>query len=145
MSPLGHLSPFLRPNSNILPGPVFGGQVKEQVTWEQNPTLSRLTQVVGDPALRHPHQDFFADKERRTPWPSVEKRCSSRPFVDKRCCPCSSSRPFVALSGPSWTKGVALAVLRGPSWPLAVLRGQKVLQLPFLKLPLQFFAALRGP
>ena len=24
MSPLGHLSPFLRPNTNILPGPVFG-------------------------------------------------------------------------------------------------------------------------
>jgi len=27
MSPPSHISPFLRPNSNILPGPVFGGQV----------------------------------------------------------------------------------------------------------------------
>ena len=65
-------------------------------------------------------------------------RGHSRPFVDKRCCRCRSSRPFVALRGPfvalrgqkvlplpffaalrgpSWTKGVAVAVLRGPSWP----------------------------
>ena len=27
MSLLSHLSPFLRPYTNILPGPVFGGQV----------------------------------------------------------------------------------------------------------------------
>ena len=53
------------------------------------------------------------------------------PFVDKRCCSCSSPCPSVALRGqkvlqlqfsvslrgPSWTKGVAVAVLRGPPWP----------------------------
>ena len=37
-----------------------------------------------------------------------------RPFVDKRCCSCSS--PW-SLRGPSWTKGVAVAVLRVPPWP----------------------------
>ena len=66
------------------------------------------------------------------------------PFVDKRCCSCSSPCPSVALRGqkvlqfcsspcpsvalrgqkvlqlqfrPSWTKSVAVAVLRGPPWP----------------------------
>ena len=53
------------------------------------------------------------------------------PFVDKRCCSCSSPCPSVALRGqkvlqlqfsvslrgPSWTKGVAVAVLRVPPWP----------------------------
>ena len=108
-----------------------------------------------------------------------------RPSVDKRCCRCRSSRPFVALRGQkvlplpfsaalrglSWTKGVAVAVLRGPSWPFVdkrccrcrsscpfvALRGQKVLPLPFFAcpvrgpsrgqkvLPLPFSAALRGP
>ena len=52
------------------------------------------------------------------------------PFVDKRCCSCSSPCPSVALRGqkvlqlqfsvvlrgPSWTKGVAVAVLRVPPW-----------------------------
>ena len=65
------------------------------------------------------------------------------PFVDKRCCSCSSPCPSVALRGQ---KGVAVlqfsvslrpfvdkrccssAVLRGPS---VALRGQKVLQSPF--------------
>ena len=54
----------------------------------------------------------------------------------------------MVLRGSSWTKGVAVAVLQLQlpfSVALRVLRGQKVLQLPFLKLPLQFFAALRGP
>ena len=88
------------------------------------------------------------------------------PFVDKRCCSCSSPCPSaslrgqkvlqlqfsVVLRGPSWTKGVAVAVLRGPPWPFvdkrccscsspcpsASLRGQKVLQL-------QFSVSLRGP
>ncbi len=36
---------------------------------------------------------------RGPPWPSVS-------FVDKRSCRCSSSRPFVVLRGPSWTKKV---------------------------------------
>ena len=53
-----------------------------------------------------------------------------RPFVDKRCCSCSSPCPSaslrgqkvlqlqfsVVLRGPSWTKGVAVAVLRVPPW-----------------------------
>ena len=88
------------------------------------------------------------------------------PFVDKRCCSCSSPCPSVALRGqkvlqlqfsvslrgPSWTKGVAVAVLRVPPWPFVdkrccscsspcpsvALRGQKVLQL-------QFSVSLRGP
>ena len=79
-----------------------------------------------------------------------------RPFVDKRCCSCSSPCPSaslrgqkvlqlqfsVSLRGPSWTKGVAVAVLRVPPWlfvdkrccscsspcPSVALRGQKVLQ-----------------
>ena len=79
-----------------------------------------------------------------------------RPFVDKRCCSCSSPCPSaslrgqkvlqlqfsVSLRGPSWTKGVAVAVLRVPPWPFVdkrccscsspcpsvALRGQKVLQ-----------------
>ena len=88
--------------------------------------------------------------------PFVEKRCcrcrSSRPFAalrGKRCCRCRSSRPFAALRGQ---KGVAVAVLRGPSRPfvekgvaVAVLRGPSR---PFVDkkvLPLPFFAALRGP
>ncbi len=48
---------------------------------------------------------------------------------------------FVALRGPSWTKGVDVADLQLQLTffvALRVLRGQKVL-------PLQFFAALRGP
>ena len=72
----------------------------------------------------------------RSPWPSVSS-------VDKRCCRCSFSRPFVdqkevavaVLRGPPcppWTKGVAVAVFRGPSWIK-------------MKLQLQFFAVLRGP
>ena len=114
-------------------------------------------------------------------------RVPPRPFVDKRCCSCSSPCPSVALRGQkvlqlqfsvslrgsSWTKGVAVAVLRGPPWPFvdkrccscsspkrccvpprpfvdkrccscsspcpsASLRGQKVLQL-------QFSVSLRGP
>ena len=58
-------------------------------------------------------------------------RGPSWPSVDKRCCRCRSSCPFVALRGqkvlplpfsaalrgPPWTKGVAVAVVRGPSWP----------------------------
>ena len=88
------------------------------------------------------------------------------PFVDKRCCSCSSPCPSVALRGQkvlqlqfsvslrgsSWTKSVAVAVLRGPPWPFVdkrccscsspwssvALRGQKVLQL-------QFSVSLRGP
>ena len=88
-----------------------------------------------------------------------------RPFVDKRCCRCSSPCPSASLRGqkvlplqfsvslrvPSWTKGVAVAVLRGPPWPFVdkrccscsspcpsvALRGQKVLQL-------QFSVSLRG-
>ena len=88
------------------------------------------------------------------------------PFVDKRCCSCSSPCPSVALRGqkvlqlqfsvslrvPSWTKGVAVAVLRGPS---VALRGQKVLQLQFSVssvalrgqkvLQLQFSVSLRVP
>ena len=88
------------------------------------------------------------------------------PFVDKKCCSCSSPCPSVALRGqkvlqlqfsvvlrgPSWTKGVAVAVLRVPPWPFvdkrccsrrspcpsASLRGQKVLQL-------QFSVSLRVP
>ena len=69
------------------------------------------------------------------------------PFVDKRCCSCSSPWSSVALRGqkvlqlqfsvslrgPSWTKGVAVAVLRA----VPPLRGQKVLQL-------QFSESLRG-
>ena len=85
------------------------------------------------------------------------------PFVDKRCCSCSSPCPSVALRGqkvlqlqfsvvlrgPSWTKGVAVAVLRVPPWlfvdkkccscsspcPSVALRGQKVLQLQFSVVP----------
>ena len=71
------------------------------------------------------------------------------PFVDKRCCSCSS--PW-SLRGPSWTKSVAVAVLRVPPWlfvdkkccscsspcPSVALRRQKVLQL-------QFSVVLRGP
>ena len=92
-------------------------------------------------------------------------RVPPRPFVDKRCCSCSSPCPSVALRGqkvlqlqfsvslcgPSWTKGVAVAVLRVPPWlfvdkkccscsspcPSVALRGQKVLQL-------QFSVSLRG-
>ena len=86
------------------------------------------------------------------------------PFVDKRCCSCSSPCPSVALRGqkvlqlqfsvslrgPSWTKVLQLQFsvsLRGPSWTKGVasspwssvaLRGQKVLQL-------QFSVSLRGP
>ena len=105
------------------------------------------------------------------------------PFVDKRCCSCSSPCPSVALRGqkvlqlqfsvslrgPSWTKGVAVAVLRVPPWPFVdkrccscsspcpsvALRGQKVLQLQFSVpsvalrgqkvLQLQFSVVLRGP
>ena len=86
-------------------------------------------------------------------------RVPPRPFVDKKCCSCSSPCPSVALRGqkvlqlqfsvslrvPSWTKGVAVAVLRVPPWlfvdkrccscsspcPSVALRGQKVLQLQF--------------
>ena len=93
-------------------------------------------------------------------------RVPPRPFVDKRCCSCSSPCPSVALRGQkvlqlqfsvslrgsSWTKGVAVAVLRVPPRPFvdkrccscsspcpsASLRGQKVLQL-------QFSVVLRGP
>ena len=35
MSPLGHLSPFLRPNTNILPGPVFWVPVTEIPDFKQ--------------------------------------------------------------------------------------------------------------
>ena len=114
-------------------------------------------------------------------------RVPPRPFVDKRCCSCSSPCPSVALRGqkkalrgqkvlqlqfsvvlrgPSWTKSVAVAVLRGPPWPFVdkrccscsspcpsvALRGQKVLQLQFSVslrgqkvLQLQFSVSLRGP
>ena len=93
-------------------------------------------------------------------------RVPPRPFVDKRCCSCSSPCPSaslrgqkvlqlqfsVVLRGPSWTKGVAVAVLRVPPWPFVdkrccscsspwssvALRGQKVLQL-------QFSVSLRVP
>ena len=78
------------------------------------------------------------------------KRCSPRPSVDKkklklplpfsaalrgpprtkRSCP--SSRSFAVLRGQ---KEVAVAVLRGPSWSFVDKK----------KLPLPFFAVLRGP
>ena len=59
------------------------------------------------------------------------------PSWTKGCCRCRSSWSFVALSGQKGV-AVAVAVLRGPSWPFAALRGQKVL-------PLQFFVVLSGP
>ena len=43
MSPLGHLSPFLWPNSNIFPGPVFGGQV----TLRFPPKLQSASEILG--------------------------------------------------------------------------------------------------
>ena len=57
-------------------------------------------------------------------------RVPPRPFVDKKCCSCSSPWSSVALRGQkvlqlqfsvslrgsSWTKGVAVAVLRVPPW-----------------------------
>ena len=94
-------------------------------------------------------------------------RVPPRPFVDKRCCSCSS--PW-SLRGPSWTKGVAVAVLRVPPWPFVdkrccscsspcpsvALRGQKVLQFCSSPCPsvalrgqkvlqLQFSVSLCGP
>ena len=116
-------------------------------------------------------------------------RVPPRPFVDKRCCSCSSPWSSVALRGQkvlqlqfspslrvpprvavaSWTKGVAVAVLRVPPWPFVdkrccscsspcpsvALRGQKVLQFcssPWSSvalrgqkvLQLQFSVSLRG-
>ena len=54
------------------------------------------------------------------------------PSWTKRSCRCRSSRPFAVLRGQ---KEVAVAVLRGPSRPFVDKK----------KLPLPFFAALRGP
>ena len=92
-----------------------------------------------------------------------------RPFVDKRCCSCSSPCPSVALRGqkvlqlqfsvvlrgpsPSWTKGVAVAVLRGPPslrgrWPFVDKRCCSSPCPSVLRgqkvLQLQFSVALRG-
>ena len=60
------------------------------------------------------------------------RRVPPRPFVDKRCCSCSSPRPSVALRGQK-----VLQFCSSPC-PSVALRGQKVLQL-------QFSVVLRGP
>ena len=79
--------------------------------------------IKGWPVLQ-----FFATLRAPSQLPfSVVLRGPSR---TKRCCSCSSSRPFAALRGQ---KGVAVAVLRDPSCPFV---DKKVLQL-------QFFATLR--
>ena len=99
-----------------------------------------------------------------------------RPFVDKRSCSCRSSRPFatlrdpsrpfadkkmlqlpffVALRGPSWTKGCCSCSCRS-SWSFVALRGQKEVAVAVLRDPsrpfadkkmlqLPFFVVLRGP
>ena len=84
-----------------------------------------------------------------------------RPFVDKRCCSCSSPWSSVALRGQKVLQLQFSVSLRGPSWtrspcPSVALRGQKVLQFCSSPCPsvalrgqkvlqLQFSVSLRGP
>ena len=82
------------------------------------------------------------DLERFSSWPFVDKRKLQSPLQfsaalrvlrGQMCCRCSSSWSFVALRGQKEV-AVAVAVLRGPPCPPRT-----------NVLPLQFFAALRGP
>ena len=91
------------------------------------PSVSSADKCVAVAGLRVPSWPFVDKRKLQSP---LQFSAALRVLRGQRCCRCSSPRPSVS----SADKCVAVAVLRGPPCP------------PWTKvLPLQVFAALRGP
>ena len=94
------------------------------------PSVSSVDKGVAVAGLRVPSWPFADKRKLQSP---LQFSAALRVLRGQRCCRCRSSCSFVALCGQKEV-AVAVAVLRGPPCP------------PWTKvLPLQVFAALRGP